>query len=824
MKAFYYSFLVIGVMLFGKTVQAQQADYGVDISKDNVVIISNHLKLGTHTNAKGESLDANSFYFIKNGKPWFPVMGEFHFSRYPRAEWENAILKMKACGIDIIATYVFWIYHEEQEGIWDWKDNRDLRYFASLCAKHNMNVLVRIGPWCHGEVRNGGFPDWLLSKAKVRSNDANYLGYVKPLFEQINQQLNGLYFKDGGTVVGVQIENEFRFNNPRGLQHVLTLKKMAIDAGIDVPYYTATGWPGSDLKQVELIPVQGGYPEAPWDKKTTKLALSNNYLFETLRIDQTIGTDLLGSLPKDTTNFSGYRYPYATAEMGAGIQITYHRRPIIRPKDVLGLAIAKTGSGANLMGYYMFHGGSNSIGKLSTLQESKATKYPNDYPIINYDFQAPIGEWGELRLSYRSYKLFHYFLNDFGDKLAVCNTYFPNQLVKKANDTTTLRWSVRAKQNSGFIFVNNYQRQLPLHDFGNVQFAIKQSDGSILNVPEIPVTIKKDAQFVLPFNLSIGGENLVYSTTQPICTLAANQEMVYVFAAIEGLQSEYCFDNNTKLAVTPSYKTINAKDHIIVQLNQTGTGSSIVFTTKDGKKVRIITLSSQQALDAWKANIEGKDYLLLSSADLIINTDNIALQSTDKPSASLAVFPANKGLVFSNQNNVVTKQGGIFSAYTFSFTPKKLVVDWQEDASYNEAAKALAPDTSKTISYPLYGATFQPVSNARCYKVNIPKNSLQGLSNAFLKIDYEGDTQGAYLNGKLIADDFYDGFPMTIGLNQLPDSARVKSFSLVVTPLKDGSKIYFEDGIREPLIGKDKAQINNIKLIPQYGTTITGFK
>ena len=244
MKSSYYLFFA-ALLLSGSLYS--QSVYSVDISKDNVAIISNHLKLGTHTNAKGESFDANSFYFIKNGKPWFPVMGEFHFSRFPRAEWESSILKMKACGIDIIATYVFWIYHEEQEGIWDWKDNRDLRYFTSLCAKHHMNVLVRVGPWCHGEVRNGGFPDWLLTKAKVRSNDANYLSYVKPLFEQIHQQLSGLYFKEGGPVVGVQIENEFRFNNPKGLQHVLTLKKIAIDAGIDVPYYTATGWPGADI-------------------------------------------------------------------------------------------------------------------------------------------------------------------------------------------------------------------------------------------------------------------------------------------------------------------------------------------------------------------------------------------------------------------------------------------------------------------------------------------------------------------------------------------------------------------------------------------------
>lgn len=27
-----------------------------------------------------------------------------------------------------------------------------------------MKVWLRIGPWAHGECRNGGFPDWLVKK------------------------------------------------------------------------------------------------------------------------------------------------------------------------------------------------------------------------------------------------------------------------------------------------------------------------------------------------------------------------------------------------------------------------------------------------------------------------------------------------------------------------------------------------------------------------------------------------------------------------------------------------------------------------------------
>jgi len=83
-------------------------------------------------------------------------MGEFHFTRYPEAYWEEEILKMKASGVDIISTYVFWIHHEEIEGQFDWSGQRDLRRFAELCARHGMLLYPRIGPWDHGEVATAG--------------------------------------------------------------------------------------------------------------------------------------------------------------------------------------------------------------------------------------------------------------------------------------------------------------------------------------------------------------------------------------------------------------------------------------------------------------------------------------------------------------------------------------------------------------------------------------------------------------------------------------------------------------------------------------------
>lgn len=58
------------------------------------------------------------------------------------------------------------------------------------------------------------------------------------------------------------------------------------------------------------------------------------------------------------------------------------------------------GGGANLLGYYMYHGGINPEGKETNLQESRVTGYNNDLPVKSYDFQTCIRESGEVNESY----------------------------------------------------------------------------------------------------------------------------------------------------------------------------------------------------------------------------------------------------------------------------------------------------------------------------------------------------------------------------------------------------------------------------------------
>ena len=113
----------------------------------------------------------NQQHILRDGKPWLPAMGEFHFSRTPASDWREDIRLMKAGGIDIIATYIFWNHHEPEPGRFDFSGCRNIRQFLDICDEEDMAVCLRIGPWCHGEALHGGFPDWLCRQVHaIRSN------------------------------------------------------------------------------------------------------------------------------------------------------------------------------------------------------------------------------------------------------------------------------------------------------------------------------------------------------------------------------------------------------------------------------------------------------------------------------------------------------------------------------------------------------------------------------------------------------------------------------------------------------------------------------
>lgn len=511
--------------------------------KDEPLLI-NHLNMGGK-NPKGEEINVTSRYFTRNGKPWIGVMGEFHFSRYSRENWHRELAKMKAGGITIVSTYLFWIYHEEIEGKMDFGGDNDIRAFIEECKDVGLDVVIRIGPWAHGECRNGGFPDWLLKKDyKLRDNNEEYLAIVKKWYQSIYNEVKGLFYKDGGNIIAVQIENEFVDN----AEHLAKLKEIAVECGFIAPIYTVTGWnsaSGAKIPVDEVVPVFGGYCEAPWENHMNRLSPSPHYFFNRMRNDSAIGTDLIAKTKSDGWQLPYERYPFATCELGGGIEVTHHRRPIIKPMDIYAVSLVKLGDGNNLVGYYMYHGGTNKIGELSTFNETKVTGYPNDYPILSYDFQAPLSEYGEVREQYGLLNMLHMFVNDFGEEFAPMIAVDSGNTVA-ADDTNSLRYGMRTDGKRGFVFVNHYQRLTELADIENAVISAE-------NVEFPPIDVKGEVSFFMPFNMKMGDSVLEYATAQPLCKCGET----YFFAEIPNIKAEYKFSKGSANIVTVPFE--NAK-------------------------------------------------------------------------------------------------------------------------------------------------------------------------------------------------------------------------------------------------------------------------
>ena len=767
-------------MMTGMLAMAQQV-YELDMPVKEKTIYSGHLKLGG-SNPSGERIEVNSYYMSVGGKPVIPVMGEFHYSRYPECQWEEEILKMKAGGVTVIPTYVFWSIHEEKEGVFNWEGNRNLRKFLSLCQKHNMWTVVRIGPFCHGEIRNGGLPDWLFAKPlEIRSNDANYLKYVKRLYEEIGRQLEGLYYKDGGTIIGTQIENEHQHSaapwgitypgEPKDMTsatydanitmigvsvqdkkittadlgdlHMKTLKKMAEEAGIQTPLYTATGWGNAAVIGEEAIPVTAAYTYPFWAKP----GMSPFCMFK----------DIQKNPDYAPVRYDTEKYPSFCAEMGVGIQMIYTRRPIVTAKAAEALMVRTLGSGANGIGYYMYHGGSTpKMGPTAFFSDE-----PMGMPKISYDFQAPLGEFGLEHGSYRALRLLHLFLNDFSSQLAPMETVLPKEYERMTPDNReTLRYAARVKGKSGFVFMVNFQD----HDTARVDqkdlcLRLKFADETLRIPSQGTFTLPKDESLILPFNFQMEDALLKYATAQLLLKLDDRGTDHYFFFVPEGIHPEFVFD-----------KTTVAGKHCYTP--EAGLKSTFTVKTSGGKRFKVTTLTREQALNACKIN--GK--LLITSSMVLPEAGRVRLLNMGDPVFRYVEYSSAKG--------------------------------------FKEQMKEV-PSVQ-----PEY--TFRKVGSRRL-AVRFSGKEYPQVNDYFLRLDYTGDVAMAFLKGELVLDHFYYGAPWQISLKRFQQELTDEELSFYIRPLRKNAPFLSDlPGEAVPDFSKGSVvRIDSVQVVPQYVTTLS---
>jgi beta-galactosidase len=782
----------------------------VDASAPAKAPLENLLQMGASVSPSGERIGANSQYLTRNGKPWMPVMGEFHYSRTPANEWETELRKMKAAGVDIVATYIMWNHHEQQDGKFDWKGTRDLRRFVQLAANAGLDVVVRVGPWVHAEVRYGGIPDWVVDAMPTRGDDPQYLHYVERLYAQIGHQLKGLLWKDGGRVIGVQIENEYNLNGPgEGAGHIRTLKKLALKAGLDVPLYTVTGWDQTIYPSGEVTPVFGGYPDEPWATSTEELAPKETYAF---RFDSRVSGDLgaqTRATSKGTAETDGDKTPFLGAEYGAGLPFMYRRRTVVSADDIASMLPVQLGSGVNLVGYYMFHGGRNPDGT-AVMQESAQSGGYNDTTRISYDFQAPLGPDGQQRPVLARLRPFHLFMRDFGDRLAPMTVRKPDVVPSGPEDLVTPRLSLRSKGDSAFLFVSNHVRQYPMPLQKQVRFSVKLPHETLV-FPRRPVDLADGSYFIWPVNMDLDGVRLRYATAQPVARLDSGKAGVtYVFGASAGIPVEMGFEAGAQLSA-PGASIATADGGQVVERIVPGTAAALTIARPQKPPVTVLVLSAQQAQQLSVGQFAGQRRLVLSGQQSWYADGGLQLRANGDPAFRFAVFPppasAPKGSAA-----MATSRDGVFQAFEAKLPARRIDAAVTQVRSARSAAPVRIGGSAKAAIEP----QAESFGAAAAWRIDIPRAQL-GKDEALIEFDFVGDIGRLFAGTHMLDDWYYSGY----GWQYSTRHAGEGPLTLSVLPLRADAPIYLPKEGRPDFRGKAQvAELRGVRVTPVYQLSV----
>lgn len=742
------------------------------------------------------ALTVNSRHLALDGQAWLPVMGEFHYSRCPSNEWAEELAKIRAGGVQVVASYVIWNHHEPHEGDWRWDGQRDLARFVALAAEAGLLVYLRPGPWVHAEVRLGGFPNGLPEP--TRCNSPAYLARVARWFSQVGQQVRAQLWHEGGPIIGIQLENEYGGTGPgRGAEHIAELKRLAIEAGLCVPLYTVTGWPTLDIPPREVLPVSGAYADGFWQGTRGPLPPSGVFLFNTQRVigemGNVDGTPAAGAIDPD-------RYPFCLAEAGGGMHQSYHRRPVVTADDVYATALVQIGSGANLYGYYMFHGGTNPACDTGPLNETQATGYPNDVPEWGYDFHAPLGQYGQVRSSWGRQRLLHSLCAAFGAELAQLGADLPEQGPHDPADLSRPRVALRAAGADaatvqGFVFVNHHVRHHPLPAMPGQRIELHLASGETLTLPsQGGLDLQPGAAFVWPLGQWLGTARMAQATVQPFTRWGGAEGTTWVGFAIPGVPVELAFDTaGLRSLVAPAATVTPSGLHHIVRLEVAHTAVMLTLVDARGAQHRVLVLPQSWAERCAPARLAGQPRLLFTSHAATWDEAGreVTLHRPRHEHGFVRVFPAD-GLPGS-----LEQLGVPWASWHWPESADAHAgpchLPWRQEQAPGDPPP-LTWGTPVAWRDSLVPSVPGPAAwaGAARWTLQLPWPRPAG-HRLWLALELTGDVMRLRVDGQIVDDRFGDGTPWVIGLHRWPHAARIE---LEVLPLREDAPIFLEPGAR----------------------------
>jgi hypothetical protein len=475
-----------------------------------------------------------------------------------------------------------------------------------------------------------------------------------------------------------------------------------------------------------------------------------HFTYNTVRDDLTVGADLRDAPAADIDGAdlgAGDPWPFVTCELGGGMAVAYHRRPLVDPDDVAALALTKVGSGSSWQGYYMYHGGLQVAG----LQESHETGYPNDVPVRDYDFSAPIGSVGGQRRHFHLLRQQHLMLSSFGPALANAVTTIPEQV------DGSPRWAVRSDGRRGFLFANNHQPAIAaLPAIDDVRFTVEFDDASV-TIPTAPARLGSGAYFAWPLRQRLGSLDAVSATAQAITEFEGPRGPVVLFAATTGVDIEIHIEG---VAGDIEGATVVSNDGALVIRPDSEPGLACEVRIGD---TTLVFLDPATAESVWRGEIAGRDSVVLWRGEGWFGEAGFeaVLGSAEQP---FDVFPPLAG------GTRLAGTGSVFARYAAAPAGAAIALEVPAFGSAPVAPVRRAGSAGR-LSAPV------DFADAASIDVRIPAEALAA-ERAILSLDWTGDVIRAYVGGELIADQYWYGRVLEIDL--APYAARLAALPLTL--------------------------------------------
>ncbi|HUI41804.1 MAG TPA: beta-galactosidase [Terriglobia bacterium] len=436
----------------------------------------------------------DSHCFTVNDRDTFLYGAAFHYPRCPRELWSDRLLKLKAAGFNVIETYVFWDYHEPEQGRCDLSEFEE---FVKLVGSMGFLMIVRPGPYVCAEWDTGGFPRWVARQGfPLRSNHPKSISTSQHWFSQVLPVIVRHQVTHRGPIILMQVENEYdywKLADSAKRDYVRALAHMAWDAGVDVPLITCWTQQVRDRKDPDfsrMVDTCNFYPR--WNVTREVLpALAK------LRREQS-------DAPVGVTELQGGWF----SEFGGKLSVDQEG---VNGRQLNLLSKTAIEQGVAYFNYYMGFGGTNFDWAAKNLTTT-------------YDYAAPLREPGGLWEKY-------YAARGVGASLRLLGRVLTRaEGVPDAAGSTNPQVSVslRASGKSGAVFIR---------ENGNAVQRYKASFQDPNSPTHRLIAVPREGELelgpremkMLPVQIPIGDTVLRYSTAEVLAYLEGSRPYLVVY-------------------------------------------------------------------------------------------------------------------------------------------------------------------------------------------------------------------------------------------------------------------------------------------------------